>query len=66
MARLSVLCATAIFVGFAVGATAQTIEGRHWQGATAVTRQPEQVVAMSVAEWRSRSISSFTVESFSM
>jgi hypothetical protein len=32
---------------------AQTIEGRHWQGATAITRQPEQVVAGSVAEWRS-------------
>ncbi len=53
MARLSVLCATAIFAGFAIGATAQTIDGRHWQGTTAVTRQPEQVVAMSVAEWRS-------------
>ena len=53
IARLSVLCATAILAGFAIGATAQTIEGRHWQGTTAVTRQPEQVVAMSLAEWRS-------------
>jgi hypothetical protein len=33
--------------------SAQTIEGRHWQGATAITRQPEQVVAGTVAEWRS-------------
>jgi hypothetical protein len=34
-------------------AMAQTIEGRHWQGATALTRQPEQVVAGTIAEWRS-------------
>ena len=34
-------------------ATSQTIEGRHWQGATAITRQPEQVVAGTIAEWRS-------------
>jgi hypothetical protein len=34
-------------------ASAQTIEGRHWQGATAITRQPEQVVAASITEWRS-------------
>ena len=34
-------------------ASAQTIEGRHWQGATAITRQPEQVVAGTVTEWRS-------------
>jgi hypothetical protein len=33
--------------------SAQTIEGRHWQGATALTRQPEHVVAGTVAEWRS-------------
>jgi len=32
---------------------AQTIEARQWQGATAVTRQPEHVVASTVAEWRS-------------
>ena len=32
---------------------AQAIEGRHWAGATAITRQPEQVVAGTVAEWRS-------------
>jgi hypothetical protein len=34
-------------------ASAQTIEGRHWQGATAITRQPEQVVAGTISEWRS-------------
>ena len=34
-------------------ASAQTIEGRHWQGATAITRQPEQVVAGTITEWRS-------------
>lgn len=51
--RVAVLCLSAIFVGIAIGATAQTIEGRQWQGTTAVTRQPEQVVAMSHAEWRS-------------
>jgi len=34
-------------------ATSQTIEGRHWQGATAITRQPEQVVAGTITEWRS-------------
>lgn len=51
--RLAVLCLSGVFVVAAVGATAQTIEGRQWQGTTAVTRQPEQVVAMSHAEWRS-------------
>lgn len=34
-------------------AVAQTIDTRHWQGSTAVTRQPEHVVARSTAEWRS-------------
>jgi hypothetical protein len=34
-------------------ASAQTIEGRHWQGATAIAGQPEQVIAGTVAEWRS-------------
>ena len=31
----------------------QTVEARHWQGVTAITRQPEQVVAGTIAEWRS-------------
>jgi hypothetical protein len=34
-------------------ASAQTIEARHWQGATAIARQPEQVVASTITEWRS-------------
>ena len=34
-------------------ASAQTIEGRHWHGATAIAGQPEQVIAGTVAEWRS-------------
>ncbi len=33
--------------------SAQAIEGRHWAGATAITRQPEQVVAGTITEWRS-------------
>jgi len=34
-------------------ALAQALEVRHWHGTTAVSRQPEQVVASSMAEWRS-------------
>ena len=37
----------------AVDAWGQTVDTRHWQGATAITRQPEQVVAGTTAEWRS-------------
>ena len=33
--------------------SAQAVEGRHWAGATAITRQPEQVVASTITEWRS-------------
>ena len=51
--RFAVLCSTALVIGYTIGATAQTIEGRQWQGTTAATRQPEQVVAMTLAEWRS-------------
>lgn len=32
---------------------AQTVEARHWQGESAMTRQPEHVVAGTLAEWRS-------------
>jgi hypothetical protein len=32
---------------------AQTVDVRHWHGVTAITRQPEQVVATTQAEWRS-------------
>jgi hypothetical protein len=49
---LCVLVAAALAGG--VGeAAAQTIDARHWQGALAATRQPEQVVAGTMAEWRS-------------
>lgn len=34
-------------------AAAQAVESRHWQGATAATRQPEHVVAATMSEWRS-------------
>ncbi|WP_421998832.1 hypothetical protein [Reyranella sp.] len=34
-------------------AHAQTIDVRHWNGVAALTRQPEQVVAGTMAEWRS-------------
>lgn len=34
-------------------AIAQAIDTRNWQGSTAATRQPEHVVAGTVAEWRS-------------
>jgi hypothetical protein len=37
----------------AAGASGQTIEIRQWQGTAAVVRQPEQVVAGTLAEWRS-------------
>ena len=37
----------------ASGVSAQTIEIRQWQGTAAVVRQPEQVVAGTLAEWRS-------------
>lgn len=32
---------------------AQSVDARHWQGSTAATRQPEHVVATTMAEWRS-------------
>jgi hypothetical protein len=35
------------------GSVAQTVEIRQWQGGTAVTRQPEQIVAGTLGEWRS-------------
>jgi len=39
-------------VGGTEGALAQAVEARHWQGATAITRQPEHIVATTIAEWR--------------
>lgn len=43
---LAAVCAT-----FATAASAQTV--RQWSGTTALTRQPEQVLATTMAEWRS-------------
>ena len=37
----------------AAGALSQTIEAKHWHGATAQTRQPEHIVAGTIGEWRS-------------
>jgi hypothetical protein len=51
--RYAAMGAGALLFGFAIGAMAQSIEGRQWQGNVAVTRQPEQVVASTMAEWRS-------------
>jgi hypothetical protein len=52
IACLAVLAAP-LLVSLAVDAAAQTVEIRQWQGANAVTRQPEQVIAGTLAEWRS-------------
>ena len=49
----SLLLAAAVLIGFAAGATAQTVELRQWRGSAAVVRQPEQVMANTMAEWRS-------------
>ena len=49
----SLLFAAAALIGCATGATAQTVELRQWRGSAAVVRQPEQVMANTLAEWRS-------------
>ncbi len=53
--RLLALCVVAgsALLSGAEDASAQAIEARHWQGAVAATRQPEHVVAGTMAEWRS-------------
>lgn len=51
--RLGALLALVMTTGFASEAGAQAIDAQHWQGTTAVTRQPEQVIAGTMAEWRS-------------
>jgi len=43
----------ALLLGLAAEAAAQTVEIRQWQGPAANVRQPEQVMASSMAEWRS-------------
>ncbi len=47
---MGVLVATQLVAGG--GAMAQSVEARHWRGIGASTRQPEQVVAGTMAEWR--------------
>jgi hypothetical protein len=43
-----------LLLGLTVGALAQqAVEFRQWHGTTAATRQPEQVFAGTIAEWRS-------------
>jgi hypothetical protein len=53
-ARVGALAGICLVVGFAAAAVAQqAIEYRQWRGTAAVTRQPEQVLASTQAEWRS-------------
>lgn len=47
---LGMLAATQLVTGGE--AMAQSVEARHWRGITAITRQPEQVMAGTTAEWR--------------
>ncbi len=48
---LGVLAATQLVIAGGE-AMAQSVEARHWRGISATTRQPEQVVAGTTAEWR--------------
>lgn len=47
------LVASVLVAISSIDASAQTVELRQWQGAVAVMRQPEQIVAGTLAEWRS-------------
>lgn len=49
---LGALATTGLLVS-SFPALGQAVEVRHWHGTSAVSRQPEQVVATSMAEWRS-------------
>lgn len=49
----SLLLTVAAIAGFAAGAAAQSVELRQWRGSAAVVRQPEQIVANNMTEWRS-------------
>jgi hypothetical protein len=55
VSKVKTLCLMLVLVlsTAATGASAQSIEIRQWQGTNAVMRQPEQVVASTMAEWRS-------------
>jgi hypothetical protein len=51
---LQVASLALLAAAFAAGeASAQSANAQHWQGDNAVTRQPEQVIAGTMAEWRS-------------
>lgn len=52
-AQLVALMALAAATVAGGDARAQAVEVRQWQGQTAATRQPEQVIARTQAEWRS-------------
>lgn len=45
--------AAAVLLSFVAGAAAQNVELRQWRGSAAAVRQPEQVMATSMSEWRS-------------
>jgi len=57
LARRHLLSFGAVAAGSLVApslpALAQAVEVRHWHGTSAATRQAEQVIATSMAEWRS-------------
>lgn len=55
MSKVKSLCLMLLvaLTSFATGAWAQSIEIRQWQGTNAVMRQPDQVTASTMAEWRS-------------
>ena len=50
--RVGVLLAVLLLATGGGTAMAQSVEFRHWHGVTAMTRQPEQVIAGTMAEWR--------------
>ena len=44
--------ATVVTLACATATMAQSVEARHWNGTNAITRQPEQVGAATMSEWR--------------
>ena len=46
------IMATSLLLVVGGGAMAQSVEARHWHGAAAVARQPEQIVAGTLGVWR--------------
>jgi hypothetical protein len=49
---IGILATGLLLVVIGGGVVAQSVEARHWQGATATTRQPEHIVAGTLGEWR--------------